>query len=432
MAQGRFINAGDVAVFSLPANYQDFPLAGSQRYGQVATNCRGTSSKAASNKSMFSRSHHVARGAVTEIAIRMPNWYTDRSSTKLEFPNEGSTVWGASVEYPSGTYTRLKFSGRVRGAVQAGGDLVSDFLPISIPDGDEFWVRMWCVTTGGIVFQVQDAGQNGTNGEQSNTSTTAVNDATMASSGVGVGSGIGLWPLAVIGRTTQKAVALAGDSISEGVGDTLNASDAIGLARSVVTVPYINLGVSGDRAEVAATSYGSRSSVFSYVKNVTCNYGVNDIGNGRTLAQVQADLITLWGIFADELPTDGRVFQATITPKTTSTDSFATLANQTAAANFSTAGNGTREQLNDWLRDGAPISGGAAVAVGTVGALRAGDTGHPLYDVFDVCSVVESSLNSGKWKVDGTANKWTSDGVHPNQFSYLEIASGVIDLTQFA
>lgn len=433
MVQGRFISVNDVSSFNLPANYQDFLLSGSQRYAQVATNSRGPSSKAGSNKSIFSRSHHIARGEITEIAIRIPNWYSDRASTKLEFPNEGTAIWGASVEYPSGTYTRLRFSGKIRGGVMPGGDLISDFLAINIPDGTEFWIRTWCLTTGTIIFQTQDLGQNSTNGEQGTVATTAVTDSTASSTAVGAISTGGLWPLAIIGRTTQKAVALVGDSISEGVSDTLNSSDAIGLARSVVSLPYINLGVSGDSAAVAVTTFDGRLSALSHVNNVVCNYGVNDIGNGQTLAQIKTNLINLWGLINDNLPNNGRVFQTTITPKTTSTDSFATLGNQTAATNFSTGGAGTRELLNDWLRDGAPISNGVAAAIGAVDAFRVSEIGHPLYGVFEVADVVESSRNSGKWKVDGTSNKWTSDGVHGVQYSYLQIAtSGAISISEFA
>jgi len=116
------------------------------------------------------------------------------------------------------------------------------------------------------------------------------------------------------------------------------------------------------------------------------------------------------------------VFQTTITPSTTSTDSFATLANQTAALSFSTAGNGTREQLNDWLRDGGPIRDGVAAAIGAPDAIRSSHNAHPLSGVLEMADTVESSRNSGKWKVDGTALKWTGDGIHPSNYAYVQAA----------
>jgi hypothetical protein len=37
--------------------------------------------------------------------------------------------------------------------------------------------------------------------------------------------------------------------------------------------------------------------------------------------------------------------------------------------------------------------------------------------VLEIADVVESSRNSGKWKVDGTAGKYTADGQHLTQFA---------------
>lgn len=37
---------------------------------------------------------------------------------------------------------------------------------------------------------------------------------------------------------------------------------------------------------------------------------------------------------------------------------------------------------------------------------------------FDCAAVSESSLNSGKWKVDGTTFKYTTDGTHHSPFCY--------------
>lgn len=64
---------------------------------------------------------------------------------------------------------------------------------------------------------------------------------------------------------------------------------------------------------------------------------------------------------------------------------------------------------------------------------RAGEVGHPLHAVFDVADIFETARNSGRWKTDGTAGKWTADGIHPTQHAYLQAAeSGVIDFGAFA
>jgi hypothetical protein len=94
-------------------------------------------------------------------------------------------------------------------------------------------------------------------------------------------------------------------------------------------------------------------------------FGHNDLYPGSdSLATLQAEEISSWKFCGTKV---GRVWQTTLTPKTTSTDSFATTANQT----ISKSGQNTvRTDFNDWLRDGAPMSGNSAAAVGTSGAAR--------------------------------------------------------------
>lgn len=107
---------------------------------------------------------------------------------------------------------------------------------------------------------------------------------------------------------------------------------------------------------------------------------------------------------------------------------YVALSTETA---FSFDGTGNREKLNDWLRDGSPLVDGAPAAIGTVGALRMGQAGHPLYGLFEVADVVETARNSGRWKTDGTIQKYTKDGIHPNQAMCIMIRdSGAIDPTR--
>ena len=59
--------------------------------------------------------------------------------------------------------------------------------------------------------------------------------------------------------------------------------------------------------------------------------------------------------------------------------------------------------------------------------LRGGLTGLEGY--FDVADAIETSRNSGIWKVTGSANGYTADGIHPNTpGSVLVRDSGVIAL----
>lgn len=116
-----------------------------------------------------------------------------------------------------------------------------------------------------------------------------------------------------------------------------------------------------------------------------------------------------------------RVHACTITPVDTS-GTFTTTAGQTAGAH-----NATRAAVNDWIRAGAPINSTtlAYVPVGTVGALTAGQPGHPLIDWFETADTVETARNSGIWKAN-----YTEDGTHPSSVGHAAMAAA-IDTTRF-
>jgi len=124
-------------------------------------------------------------------------------------------------------------------------------------------------------------------------------------------------------------------------------------------------------------------------------YGVNDLILGSVSAtQLEAANLAI----AATIRAAGinKVFLTTITPKTSSTDGWATVGNQTVAAPSIEP---RRVAYNAWVRAGCPIdpTSLAPVTVGTSGALLAGSFRHPITGFFDTASKVESSLNSGLW-----------------------------------
>lgn len=227
---------------------------------------------------------------------------------------------------------------------------------------------------------------------------------------------------------TPLWAAIFGDSIAAGSGDAVHGGWVLaGLGATntfyETSIPALQCALPGTTASEFtpdALSYfqGSirrRQSAFGAPYSFL-QYGTNDLyGSSRTLAQLQADNIAI----AQNLALRGsRVLVSTLTPRTTSTDSWATTTNQTTLS-----AELARIAYNTWLRAGAPItisSGVAtAVAIGTSGAVVAGQSGHPFWKVIDPASYVEVNssnvlaLNGGLWIVDGTANWPTLDGTHP-------------------
>jgi hypothetical protein len=139
----------------------------------------------------------------------------------------------------------------------------------------------------------------------------------------------------------------------------------------------------------------------NYCTHVISEFPFNDIKSGVGASVVETRMQTLAGLWSK------KIYLTTIEPDTASSDSWATLGNQTPFAQES-----DRVAYNTWVR-GTP----------------SGFNGY-----FDVASAVESSLNSGLWKVDGTANKYVgpSDGVHETKAGYILIsAAGVIPTATF-
>jgi hypothetical protein len=185
-------------------------------------------------------------------------------------------------------------------------------------------------------------------------------------------------------------------------------------------LPYMNVAKPGEKATDIATT-PTEFLKLRMVSTMACTkviegYSRNDWANSRTLAQIQADKLTIWGWFyARNIP----VYAWTSIPGTTSTDSWATVGNQTTVA-----GESVRLTLNAWIRDGAPIDATtrAAVVVGTSSnVLRIGAATHPVAAYWELADTVESARDSGKWKAS-----YTADGTHPNATGHAAMAAGVV------
>jgi hypothetical protein len=256
-------------------------------------------------------------------------------------------------------------------------------------------------------------------------------------------------PWVVFGRprTITRSFLLLGDSITYGLTGTpskqgswavqglnfanASASGTNAKATAVLTaLPYMNASQVGETFANLAVTHDTRLAFASRCKYTLGMLGSNDLNAANPINTIQVNAILLWR----RLATRGtKAFYSTIIPRTTSTDTWTTLTNQTPFASET-----TRVAFNTWMRDGAPIDiNGNPLAVGTIGAIRAayyntagvvtpssGPASHFLAGVFDLAGGVESSLNSGLWRVD--LGDITSDGEHPDQVGYFTMA-GVLN-----
>lgn len=503
-------------------------------FRQIANRSYVPNQLSGSATSAMSRTTHFARGDISSLKLAFANWFVNAAASGVEAGTGGTKTVEASIEYPADTFTRVTFDEANVGSVSDSATLVSDETPVSIPDGAQFWVRQYieCQGSGKVAYTTPaSAGTIAMTGEA--TEVPAVSNKVMGGAVAGPAQ---VYPAGIFGRTAQNAVLVVGDSRAFGEAGDATMQDTGEIAPSV-QVGVINAGVPSDRAMWFKASSSLRRGLAAYCSDVICQYGINDIrGGGSSLSTLQADVKAVYALFPDS-----RIWQSTIEPGNTSTDNWATLANQAVASTSV-----VRAGFNDWLRllydetismvelisngdfssgtTGWSGSTGASLSVVNVGgvnrlrvtntvngltranqsittvagqkyiisaqliagtaptiALRIGTTaggadiaqqvGAGLLQVaftatgtttwiglangsttltgqynefafvttvpdlstdlagyFDVADALESSRNSGKWKVNGTPFYATVDGLHPSQTGYTLVRdSGAIN-----
>ena len=356
--------------------------------GQVATRCGFFPSDIATgNKQLMARTNHRARVAITSLRVRFPNFYvqTDNgggvgSGNYLETAPGAAATISATIEYPSGTYTRVKFSGSNDGTIPDGQSLLSDTVSVSIPNGAQFWVRSYYRNTAGIIFvHRRVASADSTNGDGLNFGVTTPD----RTEGGAINSTVlGYHPTAIIAQTTKASVFQLGDSITLGAFDVADDTTGdVAWQRSIgPTLAYINGGVYGDKASIAKSNYTQRkAAAVDYCSHVLIAMGRNDITAGDLTTPVLANLQALADLFPDK-----EVIRGTITPRSSSTDSWATVGNQTT-------------------------NGDNVTTVAVNAALRA-------MTHIDFSDAVSSARDSGLFKAG-----YSQDGTHLKQAGYMGV-----------
>lgn len=332
--------------------------------------------------------HQTAGSALTSIQLVHRN-----GSLTADGPDTISVT--ASIEYPAGTFTQVKWGGSSSKSLGAGLAGVSDAITVAIPEWTQYWVRT-CVTVASgkrwyRSFATSGAGAGVTTGS----------DLTMSGT-IGDSTSHCMAAEAVFGvqTTPQKTVICVGDSIGVGVGDSgwPSADNGIkgGIFGRAVVGSYFNFmwAKSGMTANAWLSSVWPKFSAYAaYADTVIVQLGSNDIGslNGS------ADYTTIWTNFNS---LGAKCYQCTCPPRSTSSDSWATTGNQTKSAS-----DADRVSFNNALR---------AITTPHQG-------GSPLTGFIEVADAVESSRDSGLWRAPG----WTADGIHPSNIGHPQASNAV-------
>lgn len=359
--------------------------------GQVATRARIAVAFNAGATRQMSRTQHIARDAISNLRLVIPNWYVPGQATGEANPGAAATL-KASVEYPAGTFTQVLFGAAATYVAPNGETSVSDAVTVAIPRGELFWVRIYRECAAGIIYS-----GGGSPADTLEFGGAEITDKTMSGSVANAGGGNSFYPVAIIAQTRRPSAILFGDSNTEGAGETDpdNTNDRGILARSVGPLGgYIDCGRGSDTIQGFRGANAKRLALQQYASHIFFALGRNDQALGvRTATQIMDDITAVAATFSRP------AYCVTIPPTTTSSDSFATVANQTVQ-NPETS----RLQVNRWMR---------AVPRYFIGCI-------------DIATALESSFESGKWVTPpggatGAAVASTADGVHPNSVGHRRI-----------
>jgi hypothetical protein len=369
----------------------------------------------------------VAAATATQIQSRV--FYTPLFTPMLDLrlvyvnqPGNAAITVKASIENQFNAIYPVTFSGTRTTTIEPGGVVISD--PVCLGNSSSMWVRTLAINPSGTgTMPIMGDAAHGS--DSSEIGTTALTDKVDTGGVLSTTNSNRVAPYMVLSqspmRNPRPTISGYGDSIMLGTGDSgVTAGFSSGfLARACRTLNYglTRWAVGGEKASDWTTALtGSKTRQYAIASGAThtiCNYGFNDYAFGTSLAVGQPYFINFWTALADR---GTRVIQTTITPQTSSTDSWTTTGNQTAAS-----WNAVRIAFNDWLRDGAPIDATTAAPLSTgstTNAIRAGSGAHPLFAVIETADAVETARNSGIWKAS-----WTGDGVHPNATGHAALAA---------
>lgn len=373
--------------------------------------------------------NHLMVRTAWGIRLVYVNWVSGTSNTEMDGWND--ILVGGAIEY-NNSIIPVTFNGAKRVTITPGGIAISDPIGIDVAKGATISSRTYVEVTSGQFFPLSGIPQQ-SSGEGNNYASPAGADLTLAGSasltGVATGGPYAYGPAAILGLTVdpdKPVIAIAGDSIAQGTGETSAAAGgffqrALGGNYSFQKIAFPGEALGSGFVTANGVNRRRRITLLAMcgVTHAVTDYTVNSLST----TTVQQDAVTAWVVLS-RVAFMG-VWASTLTPQTTSTNAWATTTNQTVA---DATKESRRIAFNNWLRDGAPINASLvpqAVGASGAGIVRAGAAGHPLKGYFEVADLAETARNSGIWKAG-----YTGDGTHPNATGHTALAAA-IDPTLF-
>lgn len=367
------------------------PQVSSTYLGAVASGRLPIGKNAGGDVELASRVQHFARANMLGARFKYVNYYGPG-----ETGPGAAAVLHASVEYPLGTFTPITFDGAGSVTIADGSDTISDPVPVFIPDGALFreWTHIAC--PGGTLYGAStlkvDLAAVGA----------SVADPTLSGDTTGMSGNSHVYgATAILGMTDKPSVLIIGDSRECGAASYASGggNDVGPVARPIGgAFGYINIaGASSALWQYHYNATAKLKGLADHCSHIVIGGGINDVNGGDSAASFQGNLKMVIGDYSPRR--DKPVFLLTVAPYTTSTDDWATEANQTV---WHSGKDAERAAVNAIIRRG--------VVEGAWGC-------------FDIAARVESQANPGKWLAPGYAV--TADGLHGNIAAEIAMAAAV-------
>lgn len=359
--------------------------------------------------SATSRVKHFVNVEAGTVRLAYGNVY---NNVGVETDGPNNVTVKAAIEFSSGGYiVPVRFSGSRTVVIPPGGVVWSDPVSVDAAVGDYFYSRTLVTVGSGSERWPVGWATLTADGEGVEVSVDKVDSGTVAANNT-----FCYGPMAISGRvsgTPLKVLGGVGDSIMSGNGDSNTKGWWYRKFSGVVPEQRVAYPSEQGLSFALPTRRQSRMQFIDACTSIICGYGINDVKSAVAAVQIKRDMITCWRYGARR---GCAVYQHTLTPVTTSTDSWVTTVNQTVTANEA-----NRTAVNDWLRDGAPFTTNdfepAAIGASGGSVVRTGMAAHPLTALLEFADVVETSHNSGIWKASNTG-----DGTHPNATGHQALA----------
>lgn len=362
--------------------------------------------------------HYIGSQDVSELRIGFNGFFVDSATagnnyTCLELDATNSYIIRVAIEIGS-TVKRMTFDG---GAIQATinpGTLLkltdaikpSEFGLQVFSKQTQIWIRCereFVVGQKGMFHQTASNSPVITGESYFVGATTAtsqlMNTGALTTTG-GWTQQAHVWlPYCIIGRPVKPMFAAItfGASIENGIGDGQGdgLNGAGGYMRRMLAnvngnkIARLHLAKSGETVKSWVNNSAKRRHMLQYCNHIFSGHGGNDYSTGETLANTQTRWSQAWALMKS---TGAYVEHYALSPKTDSTDAWATLANQTPRTGYATGG-AWRDAGNSWCLS------------------QVSPTGN-LNNFVNLSTAQVDSVQTAKWRVD--LGQPCTDGTHPS------------------